>query len=64
MPTPGTGKIIRLDPSGNKKTITTGLSLPTAMTFGPDGKLYVSNWGFSPAALGGGQIIQINVGDD
>jgi hypothetical protein len=26
--------------------------------------LYVSNWGFSPAALGGGQIIQVNVGND
>ncbi len=64
FPTPGTGKVTRVDPSGNKTTIATGLSLPTAMTFGPDGKLYVSNWGFSPFALGGGEIIQINVGND
>ena len=41
FPTPGTGKIVRLDNSGAKTEIVTGLSLPTAMTFGPDGKLYV-----------------------
>ena len=37
------------------------------MTFGPDAKLYVSNLGFSPAAIGGGQVFQIDVkrnGDD
>ena len=31
------------------------------MTLGPDGKLYVSNWGFGPPASGGGQILQIDI---
>jgi hypothetical protein len=37
------------------------LSLPTAMTFGPDGNLYVSNWGFGPPPIGAGQILKITV---
>lgn len=61
IPTPGTGNIIRLDKSGNREIVATGLSLPTAMTFGPDGKLYVSNVGFGPAAIGGGQVLQVTV---
>lgn len=61
FPTPGLGRILRVDPNGDKTVIATGLSLPTAMTMGPDGKLYVSNWGFSPVANGGGQILQVDV---
>ena len=61
FPTPGLGRIIRVDPNREKTVIATGLSLPTGMTMGPDGKLYVSNWGFSPTAIGGGQILQIDV---
>jgi hypothetical protein len=53
--------VVRIDPSGNKTTIATGLSLPTGMTMGPDGNLYVSNWGFSPAAIGGGLVINITL---
>jgi hypothetical protein len=64
LPTPGTGKIIRIDKSGNRETIVSGLNLPTGMTFGPDGKLYVSNWGFGPTAIGGGEILQICIGDN
>ncbi len=60
FPTPGTGDIVRMDPSGARQVVTSGLFLPTAMTFGPDGKLYVSNWGFGPPALGGGQVLQIS----
>ncbi len=55
MPTPGTGDIIRIDPSGERLTIASGLNFPTAMTFGPDGKLYVSIWGFG-GSPGMGQI--------
>ncbi len=57
FPTPGLGDVIRWDPSGKRQTITSGLNLPTAMTFGPDGKLYISNWGIGPP--GAGQIVQI-----
>jgi len=62
--TPGHGRIVRVDPSGAKTVIATGLSLPTGMTLGPDGKLYVSNVGFSPeSSAGGGQILQVNIKD-
>ncbi len=61
FPMPGLGRVLRIDSNGNKTVIANGLSLPTAMTMGPDGKLYVSNWGFSPMANGGGQILQIDV---
>jgi sugar lactone lactonase YvrE len=61
FPTPGTGKVIRIDPSGSRNLIASGLFLPTAMTFGPDGALYVSNVGFGPAPNGIGQIVRITV---
>jgi hypothetical protein len=48
MPTPGTGRIVRIDPSGERTLVLDGLNLPTAMTLGPDGNLYVSEWGFGP----------------
>lgn len=52
-PTPGTGKVVRIDPSGARTAIITGLVFPTAMTFGPDGALYVSNAGFGfPPGMG------------
>jgi hypothetical protein len=60
FPTPGTGDIIRIDPSGVRSAIVTGLNLPTAMTFGPDDKLYVSNWGFGKPP-GGGEILKIDI---
>jgi hypothetical protein len=62
FPTPGTGKVIRIDPSsGNGTLIASGLFLPTAMTFGPDGALYVSNVGFGPPPNGLGQVLRITL---
>jgi hypothetical protein len=61
FPTPGTGKVIRIDPSGNRTLIASGLFLPTAMTFGPDGALYVSNVGFGPPPNGLGQVLRITI---
>jgi sugar lactone lactonase YvrE len=61
FPTPGMGEVLRVDPSGKITTIATGLNLPTGMTMGPDGNLYVSNWGFSPMAIGGGQVLKITL---
>ena len=61
FPTPGTGKILRVDGKNRYKEIATGLSLPTAMTFGPDGNLYVSNVGFGPPPDGEGQVLKVIV---
>ncbi len=60
-PTPGTGDIVRIDASGKRRTLVTGLNLPTALEYGPDGNLYVSNWGFGPPAKGGGEILKIKI---
>ena len=62
FPTPGFGKVVRVKLDGTIEDVATGLSVPTAMTFGPNGKLYVSNWGAAPAAAGPiGQIVWIDI---
>jgi hypothetical protein len=63
FPTPFTGKVLRVTDSGLEE-IATGLFLPTAMTFGPDGALYVSNVGFGPPPIGMGQVVRITVPPD
>jgi hypothetical protein len=60
FPTPGTGDVIRIDPDGSRMTIASKLNLATAMTFGPDGKLYISDWGFG-GVPGMGQIVQVDL---
>ena len=60
FPTPFTGKVLRVMDNGLEE-IATGLFLPTTMTFGPDGALYVSNVGFGPPPVGLGQIVRITV---
>jgi hypothetical protein len=61
FPTPGTGKILRVDHSGRIDEIASGLTVPTAMTFGPDGNLYVSNVGFGAPPIGLGQVLKITI---
>ena len=61
FPTPGTGKVVRIGPSGHANLIASGLFLPTAMTFGPDGALYVSNFSFGPPPNGLGQVLRITI---
>ena len=58
-PTPGKGKVVRLNRDGSIQDIATGLTVPTGMTFSPEGKLYVSNLGAAPA--GAGQIVRIDL---
>jgi hypothetical protein len=57
----GTGQVVRINPTGTQTVIATGLSFPTAITFGPDGALYVSNLGFGGPTPGLGQILRITV---
>jgi hypothetical protein len=59
FPTPGAGKVVRVKTDGSIEDVATGLVVPTAMTFGPDGKLYVSNFGAAPP--GAGQIVRIDI---
>ncbi|MEP6946064.1 MAG: ScyD/ScyE family protein [Acidobacteriota bacterium] len=60
FPVPGSGRVVRINRrTGALTEIVTGLNLPTAMTFGPDGKLYISNWGFGPPL---GEILQVTLG--
>ena len=54
----GTGQVLCVNEDGTLNTVAGGLTFPTAMAFGPDGDLYVSNIGFG-APPGAGQIVQI-----
>jgi hypothetical protein len=60
FPTPGAGRIVRVDPSGESTLVADGLVVPTAMTMGPDGNLYVSNVGFGTPP-GQGQIVKVTI---
>jgi hypothetical protein len=66
-PKPGDGKVVRVDhPDGgphdrDQTVIASGLTFPTAMTFGPNGALYVSHKGFGFPPTGQGQIVRITV---
>jgi hypothetical protein len=64
-PNPGTGKVVRVRHSGEIEEVITGLVVPTGMTFGPDGWLYISNFGAIPAGtplgLSSGQILRFYV---
>jgi len=60
----GAGTVVRVNPNGSVETIATGLSFPSAITFGPDGALYVSNFGFGfldELPLNSGQIVRIQI---
>jgi hypothetical protein len=64
-PTPGEGDIVRFT-GGRREVLVSGLALPTAITFGPDGALYVSNLGFGPPTSGEegpGQVLRIRLGN-
>jgi glucose/arabinose dehydrogenase len=56
----GQGQVVRLTAAGTAETVASGLTLPTAMAFGPDGALYVSNLGFGTPP-GAGQIVRITL---
>lgn len=62
-PAPGSGRVVRVLPgSETPEAVASGLTFPTAMTFGPDGMLYVSNfgYGFPPGSV---QIVRVEVPD-
>jgi len=60
LPTPFIGRVRRVEPNGSSEVIADDLAFPTAMTFGPDGMLYISNFGFG-FGPGAGQIVRLAV---
>lgn len=59
LPTGGAGKVVRVTRSGEIENVVTGLVVPTGMTFGTDGRLFISNFGAAPP--GAGQILRVDV---
>jgi hypothetical protein len=62
FPMPGAGKVVRVKHSGDIEDVITELNVPTGMTFGADGRLYVSDLGAVPApTFGAGRILRFDV---
>jgi hypothetical protein len=57
FPSPGSGRVTRIAPDGTRAVVAVGLSFATSLRLGPDGALYVSNFGFGPPAMG--QVLRI-----
>jgi len=58
FPTPGAGRIRKINANGTVEDVISGLDFPTAMAMGPDGNLYVSSWGFGPPL---GQVVKVTL---
>lgn len=56
------GEVLRMKPDGSTEPVVTNLVFPTAMTFGPDGALYVTNYG-NESNNGQGQVLRVVLGD-
>ena len=56
---PFSGRVVKVTASG-VEPVATGLMFPTGMTAGPDGNLYVSNFGFG-APPGAGQVVKVDL---
>ena len=65
FPEPATARLIRILPNGKQQVLIDGSSgvlvVPTGMTFGPDGALYISNFGFGAPPIGLGQIVRVEI---
>jgi hypothetical protein len=59
-PTPGTGRVVRVNNDNSRDVIVDKLFFPTGMTFGPDGALYISDTGFGPPT---GKILKVAFND-
>jgi plastocyanin len=56
------GKVLRIEPDGRATEVVTNLMFPTAMRFGPDGALYVTNYG-NEGNEAKGQVLRIRLGE-
>jgi hypothetical protein len=66
-PEPGTGRLIRILPNGKQEILIDSKSgvlvVPTGITFGSDGALYISNIGYGAPPVGAGQILKVELTD-
>ena len=53
------GKVVRVLRNGQIEEVITGLAVPAGMTFGPGGRLYISNLGAAPGNAG--QILRYDI---
>jgi len=60
-PTPMTGRVVRINKDDTRDIVVDKLMLPTGMTFGDDGALYISNGGFGPP---NGGILKVVIQDN
>ena len=61
-PALGNGKVLRIEHSGAITEVITGLNVPGGMAWGPDGRLYVSDFSAVPAPnYGLGRILRFDV---
>jgi hypothetical protein len=61
-PALGQGKVVRVKHSGEIEGVITGLNVPGGMTFGPDDRLYISDFSAVPAPIFGvGRILQFDI---
>jgi hypothetical protein len=58
--TPNSGSLIRVGEDGTLETIVSGLTQPTALRLGPDGNLYISNFGWA-SPPGSGQVLKVDL---
>jgi sugar lactone lactonase YvrE len=54
----GPGSLLRLTPDGTRATVLGGLSQPTSVAIGPDGAVYVTEFGTSP---GIGRVLRLDL---
>jgi hypothetical protein len=58
----GQGKVVRVKHSGEIEDVVTGLNVPGGMTFGPDDRLYISDFSAVPApTFGVGRILRFDI---
>lgn len=60
-PFANTGTVVRLEKNGTWTPVVSGLSFPTAMTFGHNNTLYISNKGFGQATNTSGEIVKVQI---
>ena len=62
FPSPRSGRVVRVASDGARSVVAAGLSFATTVRLGPDGALYISNFGYGPPSAG--QILRVALGSE